>query len=176
MRCVLGCKMHTFCISKRGWEWFNTKINHLYFDIPLFKAMVGKFFGRLQPQFFFFFNKTYQKYNRNHYSPSVCVFFFFFFFEKGCVRIYFDVKTIESQNKTYKKKLYESLIFNRISSLHNKWRACYVHYYLSTYIHFSTTPLTKKKYTCVQQSLIIWWAKPKPPFVEGSFFKPHGIT
>ena len=68
------------------------------------------------------------------------------------------------------------MIFNRISSLHNKWRACYVHYYLSTYIHFSTTPLTKKKYTCVQQSLIIWWAKPKPPFVEGSFFKPHGIT
>lgn len=31
--------------------------------------------------------------------------------------IYFDAKTIELQNKTYKKS-YESLIFNCISSLH----------------------------------------------------------
>ena len=49
----------------------------------------------------------------------------------------------ESQNKTY-KKLHESLIFNYINSLHT-YRTCYVHYYSSTNIHFSTTPSTKKK-------------------------------
>ena len=41
---------------------------------------------------------------------------------------------------------------------------------------FFNHPINQKEVYVCPQSLIIWWAKPKPPFVEGSFFTPHGIT
>ena len=120
--------MQMFCISERGGECFNSKIN-LYFIHHYSKQLLGCCLVAYNNNFFFFLTI----YTKNIIIISIHHMWGYLFWHQD----------IESQNKTY-KKLHESLIFNYINSLHT-YRTCYVHYYSSTNIHFSTTPSTKKK-------------------------------
>ena len=127
--------MQMFGISERGGECFNSKIN-LYFIHHYSKQLLGCCLVAYNNNFFLII------YTKNIIIISIHHMWGYLFWHQD----------IESQNKTY-KKLHESLIFNYINSLHT-YRTCYVHYYSSTNIHFSTTPSTKKKKITVFDNLL----------------------